>query len=238
MRIVASSCALLGACDGHDAGEHDDQAAAQDGGDEPAEAHDGASDERESNDAGSDHDMDASSGADGGTRDAMIGASDASARDDRLQPLEVGRRWTYRRVAIDGGADAACEGSLESSVTKLVMRDAAVGYEYLPTCFGATKVQMFLSGDDIWAYVGSALAPVQYAASPVEAGVSWDGGSIQYVWEAQDTVTVPAGTFDRCIRRTGAVDKSGYLVLCRGVGLVLNENRMDGTRTELVSTNF
>jgi hypothetical protein len=239
--IIAGSCALLWACDGHDAtAQDDDGAAEQDAGDEPSDESDGARDEPDPKDASSERDMDGGqSSSEAGTRDATTNARDAGQRDDRLQPFEVGRSWSYRRVWLDGGADATCEGSLESSVTKMVTRDAAVGYEYLPTCIGTTKVQMFLSGDDIWAYVGSAaLQPIQYAASPVEAGVSWDGGAVQYVWEAQDTVSVPAGTFDRCIRRTGVTDKSGFLVLCRGVGLVLNENRSEGTRTELVSKNF
>jgi hypothetical protein len=119
--LVAALCATLWACSSeHDFGDEDaadDEADAQgrdaDGADEPDEDH-----AREPDAAG-----DAS---DGGMRDAS--ASDASpGRDDRLQPFEVGRRWSYARVSLDGGADASCTGSLESAITKQVMRDAVPG---------------------------------------------------------------------------------------------------------------
>jgi hypothetical protein len=182
--------------------------------------------------AGADASMDASA------RDAAVSDASTALMDNRLQPFEVGRSWTYRRVMLDGGVDTTCMGSLESSVSKTVMRDAAVGYEYVPTCLGTTRVQMFFDGDDIWAYVGAAPEPVHYAASPVEAGVSWDAGAFQYLWAAQDTAVVPAGTFDRCIRRIATNAQGSYLVLCRGVGLVLSESPSENYRLELVSKNF
>jgi hypothetical protein len=170
--------------------------------------------------------------------DAASREAGSALNDNRLQPFEVGRRWTYSRLTLDGGADAACMGSLVSSVTKTVTRDAAVGYEYVPTCFGTTAVQMFFEGDDIWAYVGMSEQAIHYAASPVEAGVSWQSSGIAYVWEAQEKVDVPAGSFDHCIRRSGPSSPGSYLLFCRGVGLVVSQNVLENARMELVSKNF
>jgi hypothetical protein len=179
-------------------------------------------------------DDDAGVRSDTGTpRDAGTGIG-----DDRLQPFEVGRRWKYSRVTLDGGGDASCSGSLESSVVRTVMRDAAVGYEYLPTCLGTTSVQMFLEGDDIWAYVGSSNTPMQYAKSPVQAGVTWTSQGIDYAWEEQGEIEVPAGRFTRCVRRVIPKAQNSYQVFCRGVGLVMSESIPDNTHMELLSKNF
>jgi hypothetical protein len=186
---------------------------------------------------GDDTTTDAADDGDAGARADAASAMDSAIVDDRLQPFEVGRRWTYARITLDGGSDAACMGSLESSISKTVTRDAGVGYEYLPTCFMGS-VQMFLEGDDIWAYVNSASRPIHYAASPVEAGVTWSSEGTQYAWEAQDKVEVPAGSFGRCIRRTASSAPGNYIVFCRGVGLVLSESRTENARMELVSKNF
>lgn len=222
--------------------EHGDDEDAQTKTDDGPDADDAADDDAgEAADASADRPHDAATRMDARVADSKdSGLRDASsaARDDRLQPFEVGRRWTYSLATLDGGGDATCQGSLESSITKTVMRDAAVGYEYLPTCFNG-KVQMFLEGDDIWAYVGDSGRPTHYAASPVEAGVSWTSDvSTQYMWEAQDTIVVPAGSFDRCIRRTVVSAPGSYLLFCRGVGLVVGQNSVDNTRLELVSKNF
>lgn len=178
----------------------------------------------------------------GASRDAAIHAADAGldaqAHDDRLQPFELGRRWTYTRSAIDGAREAGCSAPLESFIGDAqVERDGQVGWEYHPVCNPGAVVQMFLSGDDIWAFQDNSPARIDYAKAPVEEGFSWNSSGIGYVWHDAGTVKVPAGSFDGCWRRSPD-DAGGYIVLCRGVGLVAVESQTQNYHVELESKNF
>jgi hypothetical protein len=97
---------------------------------------------------------------------------------------------------------------------------------------------MFIDGDEIRAYPNSGDLFL-YAMPPVEEGATWDtGNGFMAVWHDEGSIDVPAGSFDRCWRRSWLPDETGYAIFCRGVGVVVVNAGADNYRLELSSKSF
>jgi hypothetical protein len=168
-----------------------------------------------------------------------MSGSGAAPTDDRLLPLEVGRRWTYELSTLDSELPVKnCGGAREGTVPATVTRDAESGWEYRPACAGVA-IATFMNGDEIWGYLSVDSDRFSYAMPPVVEGAAWDtGGGLMAVWRDEGTVSVPAGDFDRCWRRAWLPDELNYIVLCRGVGMVFVHTPADNYELELSSKNF
>ena len=217
--------------------------------------HSGASDETEHDSDLGEPSEDASNPGDaaGNPDDAASNPSDAAgnprdggfdagaqtdASDDRLQPFEVNRRWTYTRSLLDPARDGGCTAPLESFIAGTVQMDAQVGWDYHPTCSDTFSVHMFMNGDDIWGFSTTNPSRIDYAKAPVQDGAMWQAGASAYSWREEGSVQVPAGRFDRCFRRVPAGVTDGFIVLCRGVGLVIVHAATENYRLELASKTF
>ena len=189
-------------------------------------------------------DGDTSGGAGGESSEGGASGS-AAANDDRILPLEVGRTWTFERKLLDSSQPGDCESPLEASVPFKVKLRGAEGYDYHPVCAVGVSYYTFIDGDDVWVYstatnLGAESALI-YAQSPVEEGHSWNysqSAEGSYVWHSEGEVTVKAGTFDRCWRRSVSEDAESYAILCRGVGPVLIHNVFGNFQLELAEKNF
>jgi hypothetical protein len=60
--------------------------------------------------------------------------------------------------------------------------------------------------------------------APVTEGATFDAGGIAFVWSAAPEVTVPAGTFRNCWKRTQAESATPRITTyCPGVGMVRSD---------------
>jgi hypothetical protein len=142
-------------------------------------------------------------------------AGESTAGDDLLMPLAAGRVWTFEVQAIDAASPMeACEDA-ESVVIGTAQSPAGLGWLYDPSC-EARRFIMVQDGDDITAYSEDLTREIHYMRTPVLDGAAWD----EFRWESSGSVTVPAGTFEDCWRRTRTVSEADYVEFCRGVGLV------------------
>ena len=160
-----------------------------------------------------------------------------SVSDDRLQPFEIGRRWEYRQRVFDPSQPASCTGPFTSRVAEPVVVNGETGWAYYPTCLPG-PVTMLIAGDAIEAIIGG--VRVVYASPPVVEGSAWEGdpAGVAYVWHDAGSLTVDAGTFERCWRRASLEVDDEYIILCRGIGLVVSNVPRGNFRLELVGKNF
>lgn len=181
-------------------------------------------------DAGADASEQSSSGAatsssSGGAADAGASAdaaSDADAgplADSRIDPIEVGRSWTYDVSQL--GFYAACpSGSHVSRVTGARELEGKTALTVESLCEGLGPYDYAVEGDRVFSYDELASEWIVALDAPVEAGHAWSDGTRDFVWESSGTVTVPAGTFSECWSATEQVDYTSFTIFCRGVGPV------------------
>lgn len=139
--------------------------------------------------------------------------------DTRLFPVEVGREWTYT-----SNSSIAVGGSSEGKWSlKWLGSDGYVTIGQDP--------------DNVALY--TAAFQENLVSTPVVAGASWDAGfkdGTKFTWSDEGSVSVPAGAFDLCWRKTASYNKDVYEIFCRGVGLVAY--KIQGTYGELKTANF
>ena len=98
-----------------------------------------------------------------------------------------------------------------------------------------------MTGDDIWTYPNANHLPTerfQYARAPVQEGASWMANSETFTWHDAGAVQTPAGRFERCWQRSAQSSPDAYIILCRGVGLVVSQSPSSNYRIELLTKNF
>jgi hypothetical protein len=178
-------------------------------------------------------------GAGSGGGGAAAGGGAGGATDDRLLPLEVGRQWMFTRSALDPSAAISCTG-MQASVSGTATDGAQSGWIYRPTCSSA-DFDFFMNGDDIWRYPTgnhAATERFQYASAPVQEDANWASGNDSFVWHDAGAVQTPAGRFERCWQRSSQSAAGTFIILCRGVGLVVAESLAANYRLELSAKNF
>ena len=139
-----------------------------------------------------------------------------AAADNRIDPITVGRSWTYD-VTIIGTYPICSKGSHTGSVigTKTVGGKAA--FQVQSFCPGAGVNAYFVDGDKVEVYYMNTW--VLALDAPVAEGHTWSDGVNSYVWNKLGKVTVPAGTYEDCWSAKH-VGGASYTQYCRGVGPV------------------
>ena len=183
-------------------------------------------------------------GADGGDDggddaagpDAASGV-DGAGTDDRLYPLEVGRRWTYQ---VTSTYPSCPGGSREQMVLSEGTTEGRATFQVMSFCglAGNTSVE----GDRVEEYYDwGPTGWYRWTDEPVEDGHTWTttNGSATFT-QTYDQVG-PTGGHDDCWKVIQNVSYTSYWIFCRGVGLVKYEmvDLAGGTiRADLTGTSF
>jgi hypothetical protein len=141
---------------------------------------------------------------------------DSAAPDDRLQPLALGRTWTYDVQSVGTGYCAS--GTHDVTVLGHATVDGRDAFQVSSFCSGIASAYETVNGDQVDVdYQG---AWNHYLDVPVQDGHSWPYFNSSYTWHAVPTITVPAGTFTGCWKASQNVTYTAYATFCRGVGMV------------------
>lgn len=144
-------------------------------------------------------------------------AGDAQVKDNRIDPVELGRSWTYD-VSVIGFFPACENGSHTATALSQSTIDGKTALRVSSFCPYAGAYEYSVDGDRVYSYLaGSWRTSID---SPVVAGHEWTDDFLTYRWESKGAVTTPAGTFSDCWSATTVAPYSSYIVLCRGVGPV------------------
>ena len=154
---------------------------------------------------------DAATSTDGG---AHADGSDGAAADDRIDPLVVGRTWTYAVTQI-GSYPLCPAGMHDGAVVAESIKDGKHAFEVRSLCANAGTFFYSVTGDVV--QFDAQGTWVLALDAPVQDGHSWTNGLTTYTWKTAGTVTVPAGSFDRCFQAKDDASES-FTVFCRGVG--------------------
>ncbi len=158
--------------------------------------------------------------------------------DDRIDPIEVGRTWTY--AITDIGTYPLCPGGTHAG-TALASATVAgkQAIQVQSACANAGTAYYAVDGDLVQVDVAGAW--LTSLATPVQEGQTWTEGSDSFTWHSAGTVTVPAGTFENCWSATQNVAYSAYAIFCRGVGPVrwyTKDAQGNGYDAQLSAKNF
>jgi hypothetical protein len=171
------------------------------------------------------------------TTQPEAGPQDAAA-DERIDPIEVGRSWTYD-IADFGTYPLCPAGTHTGSALATAMIDGKQAIEVQSACAEAGSAYYVVDGDLVQVAVDGAWLTA--LGTPVQQGQTWSEGSEGFTWQSVGTVTVPAGTFDDCWSATQNVAYSTYAIFCRGVGPVrwyTKDAQGNGYDAELSAKNF
>lgn len=170
-------------------------------------------------------DLGAADGAPAPTRDAATTDSSApvdgsakpdAAVDNRIDPIELGRSWTYD-VTIIGTYPICKPGSNKGQVLGSKIVGGKPSFQVQSFCPGAGTSSYAVTGDKVEIYYANTW--VLSLDAPVAEGHTWTDGLYTYGWENVGSMTVPAGTFNDCWKAKPTVGTS-YTTFCRGVGPV------------------
>ncbi len=189
------------------------------------------------------------SGGDGGTTkddggassdaksDALPSEAGSDAGDTRIDPIAVGRSWTYD-VTIFGTYPLCSAGSHQGVVLGTKMLDGKQSFQVQSLCPGVGTLDYAVSGDVVqFDYMATWVLALD---APVAEGHTWTNGVDTFTWHSVGSVTVPAGTYSDCWKATQNVGYEAYTVFCRGVGPVhwFTKNSGNGYEAMLTSKNF
>ncbi len=158
--------------------------------------------------------------------------------DDRIDPIVVGRAWTYD-VTIFGTYPLCEAGQQTGSATSAATVDGKDAILVKSLCTNAGSSYYVVAGDVVHVdYQGTWLLALD---APVAEGHTWSDGASSFTWHDAGVVTVPGGTFSNCWKATQNVAYEAYTIFCRGVGPVRwysKDTAGDGFDAELLSTSF
>jgi hypothetical protein len=176
-------------------------------------------------------------GTGGASGSASGGAGGTNNPDDRIDPIEVGRQWTYD-VTVFGVYPWCKEGSYTGQVLGQKEVDGKQAFQVQSFCPTVGTSSYAVDGDRVEIYVGGVW--VLALDAPVSQGHTWSNGASTFTWHEEGSVTVPAGTFDDCWRATENVAHDSYTIFCRGVGPVHwhNVDTGNGFDAVLTAKNF
>jgi hypothetical protein len=174
--------------------------------------------------------------ADSGAADAQAEvAVDAPSVDDRIDPIALGRAWTYD-VEIFGTYAGCAAGTQIGKVLRAGNYQGKSAFEVQSFCPGFGASWYAVAGDVVDLYYKTWLRVVD---APVRAGHSWSNGGATITWREEGSVTTPAGTFDNCFRAEQSA--SSFTIFCRGVGPVrwyVKDAGGNGYDAKLTAKNF
>ena len=188
---------------------------------------------------------DAAAGTDGSPAPSDGGGDrgDAQGLDNRIDPLEIGRTWTFNVTPTDGGiANGGCAAGTQTStvIGPGIAQDGLATVRYQPLCDNFL-VDALVQGDKVIAFpVDGGAATGVVLDAPVEEGHTWNygGTGLQFVWHSVGTLSVPAGQFSDCWARAYVTGSQSRFIYCRGVGLTELDDAEFRYRAVLTSKNF
>lgn len=149
--------------------------------------------------------------------DPVDSEDQALGGDRRIDPIEVGRAWTYD-VKVLGWYPLCSDGTFTARTLASVHVGGREGKRVESLCNHAGSFVYSVDGDRVWSwYDGAWRLSVD---GPVRSGHGWSDDYFDYTWERVGTVTVPAGRFTSCWSAKKVADYESYTVFCRGVGAV------------------
>lgn len=163
---------------------------------------------------------------------------DGSVKDTRIDPIEVGRSWTYN-VTVLGFYPLCSNGVFVSTALAQSTLDGKTAISVQSLCENAGVFKYSVDGDRVFAYLNGGWKTS--LDSPVAEGHTWSDGFRNYKWESKGSITTPAGTFAECWSATTVASFSSYIVLCRGVGPVkwhYEDGLGNGYEAILTAKNF
>lgn len=173
-------------------------------------------------------------------------ASDAATKADgaappadmRLDPLEVGRAWTYNVTVL--GFYPSCDNGLGVATTlSKSTKQGKTAFQVQSLCKNAGTFEYAVENDRVFYFYGGAWHMA--TDEPVQNGHEWNDGIYDYYWEDEGTVTVAAGTFDHCFTAHRKLSYASFTTFCRGVGPVhwhFEDGLGNGYDAILASKNF
>jgi hypothetical protein len=177
---------------------------------------------------------------DGGTttNDAATGGDASPPPDTRIDPLEVGRTWTYD-VKTMGGFPVCTAGTHDSTVTGTTQVDGRTALTVTSFCGAIGTSNMTVDGDAVdYDYNGTWL---HVTGLPIQDGTTWSYFNTSYTWEKVPSIAVPAGTFSDCWKAHQNVQYTAYQIYCRGIGVVQSYSQDlggNGWDAQLSAKNF
>jgi hypothetical protein len=169
--------------------------------------------------------------------DAVAPQPEAGA-DERIDPIEVGRRWTYAITEL-GSYPLCPAGTHTGGALEAATVAGKQAIEVQSACANIAPAYYAVDGDLVQVDVDGAW--LTSLASPVQDGLTWSRGAESFTWHSVAPVTVPAGTFDDCWSATQNVTYAAFAVFCRGVGPVrwyTKDAEGNGYDAELTGKNF
>jgi hypothetical protein len=180
-------------------------------------------------DAGGDASTKTDGGGDGG---------DGGVKDNRIDPIEVGRAWTYN-VTVLGFFPACTNGIFVANTLQSSSVEGKTALHVQSFCPNAGVVKYAVEGDRVYSHLAGNW--VTSLDSPVAQGHTWSDGFLDYKWEKKGSMTTPAGTFTDCWSATTVASYTSYILLCRGVGPVkwhFEDGFGNGYEAVLTAKNF
>jgi hypothetical protein len=185
------------------------------------------------------------SASQGGTAGVVAGGEPDTSQ--WIMPLRVGRTWNFamrivdESLPVDCTSDSPTATAIRGGVMDVGDGTTTYAWFYKTACVDTTYLVWMKDG------VLSARALTDPNATPLsfngeavtflvdpELQSSWTVGSSTNFWERVGSVTVAAGTFTDCWRRT--MDTAALnAVYCRGTGLVSSSLPVDNYELELTS---
>ncbi len=159
----------------------------------------------------------AGGGGVGGTGGASGTAGTAGGPDDRIDPILLGRSWTYDVTEL-GSYPLCPSGAHTAETISETDLDGRHAFEVTSLCANAPSSFYSVEGDVV--LVNYQHTWVLALDAPVEAEHTWSNGASTFTWHSEGKYAVPAATFDRCWNATENVDHESFTVFCRGVGPV------------------
>lgn len=154
-------------------------------------------------------------GGSGAASSNVGGNQPSSVSPLELEPLAVGNVWNYTLSVNTPEVD--CEsGPGMRVVTKTLEYQGRTAFELQRFCDSEPSYHS-ADGGDVWQYLDGWYRNV---AAPVAEGASWAfAPGFTLKWSSAGSVTVPAGTFSNCWKRS-VVEFDGSITFCPGVGQV------------------
>ncbi len=162
----------------------------------------------------------AGGGVAGGSSGGSAGGSSGPLTVRNLAMLAVGNQWNY---AVTGdGFD--CPTGAQS--TKVESQETVQGhdtYQVRDVCSQDELTAFSYDADSLLQQFGAEWLKVM--TSPIQDGASWTfAPGTTITWHTAPSITVPAGTFTNCVKRTVSDSPNLEATFCPGVGQVKRVN--------------
>lgn len=152
----------------------------------------------------------------GGSSGDSAGGSSGPLTVRNLAMLAVGNQWTY---AVTGDGLDCPTGTQSTKVESQETVQGHEAYQVRDACSQGELTAFSYDADSLLQQFGAEWLKVM--TSPIEDGASWTfAPGTTITWHTVPSITVPAGTFTNCVKRTVSDTSTSEATFCPGVGQV------------------